>query len=204
MIGIVNYGSGNIQAIANIYNQLNIPTKIITNPVDLKTVDKLILPGVGAFDATMKQLLESGLKEELDELVLNQKKDILGICVGMQIMANSSEEGQLNGLGWIEGKVKKFDVSNFTQKPYLPHMGWNTVKPLNDHLIFQNMDENQGFYFVHSYYYECANQDNVLATSEYGNQFTSSVFRDNIYGMQFHPEKSHSNGIQLLENFAKL
>ena len=150
MIGIVNYGSGNIQAIANIYSRLNIPTKIITEPSELYEVDKLILPGVGAFDETMKQLIGSGLKEELDKLVLHEKKPILGICVGMQIMAESSEEGTLVGLGWIKGRVKKFDISWFKQKPYLPHMGWNTIKPKIEHPIFLNLDPEQGFYFVHS------------------------------------------------------
>lgn len=204
MIGIVNYGSGNIQAIANIYSRLNIQTKIITEPSELHEADKLILPGVGAFDETMKQLIESGLKEELNKLVVLQQKPILGICVGMQIMAESSEEGNLAGLGWIKGKVKKFDISSFTHKPYLPHMGWNTITPKIDHPIFSNLDAEQGFYFVHSYYFECIDESNVLATSDYGIEFSSAVYNNNIFGMQFHPEKSHSNGIQLLENFAKL
>jgi glutamine amidotransferase len=204
MIGIVNYGSGNIQAIANIYSRLNIPTKIITEPSELHEADKLILPGVGAFDETMKQLIGSGLKEELDKLVLHEKKPILGICVGMQIMAESSEEGTLDGLGWIKGRVKKFDISWFKQKPYLPHMGWNTIIPKTGHPIFSNLDAEQGFYFVHSYYFECADDSNILATSDYGIEFSSAVYNNNIYGMQFHPEKSHTNGIQLLENFAKL
>lgn len=204
MIGIVNYGSGNIQAIANIYNRLNIQTKIITDPSELQQVDKLILPGVGAFDETMNQLIGSGLKEDLDKLVLHEKKPILGICVGMQIMAESSEEGTLDGLGWIKGRVKKFDISWFKQKPYLPHMGWNTIIPKTSHLIFSNLDAEQGFYFVHSYYFECADDSNILATSDYEIEFSSAVYNNNIYGMQFHPEKSHTNGVQLLENFAKL
>lgn len=204
MIGIVNYGSGNIQAIKNIYNSLNIQTKIITNPSELKEADKLILPGVGAFDETMKQLIDSGLKEELDNLVLNHRVPILGICVGMQIMADSSEEGILNGLGWIKGEVKKFDISLFNQKPYLPHMGWNTIKPKKENPIFFNIDEELGFYFVHSYFFDCVNKQNILATSDYGIEFSSSVVNENIYGMQFHPEKSHSNGVKLLHNFSKL
>lgn len=204
MIGIVNYGSGNIQAIANIYSRLNIETKIITNPSELCEAEKLILPGVGAFDETMKQLIDSGLKEELDNLVFIKKKPILGICVGMQIMAESSEEGTLDGLGWIKGRVKKFDMSWFKEKPYLPHMGWNTITPKIEHPIFFNLDSEQGFYFVHSYYYECADDSNILATSDYGIEFSSAVYNNNIFGMQFHPEKSHSNGIQLLENFTKL
>lgn len=204
MIGIVNYGSGNIQAIANIYSRLNIPTKIITEPFELHEADKLILPGVGAFDETMNQLIVSGLKEELDKVVFHEKKPILGICVGMQIMAESSEEGTLDGLGWIKGRVKKFDISWFKQKPYLPHMGWNTIIPKTGHPIFSNLDAEQDFYFVHSYYFECADASNNLATSDYGIEFSSAIYNNNIYGMQFHPEKSHTNGIQLLANFAKL
>jgi len=204
MIGIVNYGSGNIQAIANIYSRLNIPTKIITEPSELYEAERLILPGVGAFDETMKQLIDSGLKEELDKLVIHEKIPILGICVGMQIMAESSEEGTLDGLGWMKGGVKKFDISWFKQKPYLPHMGWNSIIPKIGHPIFSNLDAEQGFYFVHSYYFECADDSNILATSDYGIDFSSAVYNNNIYGMQFHPEKSHTNGIQLLENFAKL
>jgi len=204
MIGIVNYGSGNIRAIENIYSRLNIQTKVISNPAELKFSDKLILPGVGAFDETMQQLLASGLKEELDELVLIKKIPILGVCVGMQILANSSEEGSLKGLGWIKGVVKKFDKEIFTHKPYLPHMGWNTINPTKEHLIFNGIVPDQGFYFVHSYYFSCQIPDNTLATTHYGIDFSSAVQAENIFGMQFHPEKSHGNGIKLLENFSKL
>lgn len=204
MIGIIDYGSGNIQAIVNIYNLLNIKTRIINNPEELKLAEKLILPGVGVFDKTMQQLNDSGLKNELDDLVLHQQKPILGICVGMQIMAQSSEEGNLNGLGWIKGKVKKFDVSNFKQKPYLPHMGWNSFTPKTEHIILQDIDLQTGFYFVHSYYFECDSVENILVTTNYGIEFSSAIFNKNIFGVQFHPEKSHSNGIKLLKNFATL
>ena len=204
MIGIVNYGSGNIEAIANIYKRLNIEHQIISRPTDLKIADKLILPGVGAFDATMQQLIESGLKTELDHLVLNEKKPILGICVGMQIMALSSEEGTLPGLGWVNGNVKKFDLKWFKQKPYLPHMGWNNIAPQVAHPLLQNIDDELGFYFVHSYFFECNHAEDTLAATDYGINFTSAVHNNHIYGVQFHPEKSHANGIQLLENFAKL
>jgi glutamine amidotransferase len=204
MIGIVNYGSGNIQAIANIYKRLNIDCKIISNPEGLDTADKLILPGVGAFDECMKQLKESGLMYKLNDLVLKKKIPILGICIGMHIMADSSEEGKLKGLGWIKGKVKKFDISSIQSKPYLPHMGWNNVSDAKNHKIFDNIDNRQGFYFVHSYYFDCDEEKNVLTTCNYGLNFASSIYDHNIFGMQFHPEKSHSNGIQLLENFAKL
>jgi imidazole glycerol-phosphate synthase subunit HisH len=203
MIGIVDYGSGNVEAIATIYKNLNLRYKIISDPQELDEADKLILPGVGAFDATMQQMLRSGLKDKLDKLVLIEKKPVLGICVGMQILAESSEEGKFKGLGWIPGKVKKFDVSSFVHKPYLPHMGWNSVAPIQNN-IFNGIDNTIGFYFVHSYYFECSDQEHVLGVSNYGGEFPSAVYRDNVYGVQFHPEKSHSNGVNLLKNFAAL
>jgi glutamine amidotransferase len=204
MITIVNYGSGNIQAIGNIYKRLNIPFAIVDKPESLETATKLILPGVGAFDKTMQQLIDSGLKEKLDDLVLKKKTPVLGICVGMQIMAKASEEGNLPGLGWIDGYVKKIDTLRFTQKPHVPHMGWNTIKPVLDHSLLKNIDRDLGFYFLHTYYFSCLHEKNILCTTEYGAKFASGVFLENIFGMQFHPEKSHSNGIQLLKNFASL
>jgi glutamine amidotransferase len=204
MIGILNYGSGNVQAIANIYNRTNFPYKIIRKPDELNDVDKLILPGVGAFDETMKVLNSSGLKEKLDEEVLVKKKPVLGICVGMQILSNGSEEGDLEGLGWIKGYVKKFDILQVREKPFIPHMGWNHVDSKIQHELFNNVEYDLGFYFVHSYYFEASNVNNILATTDYGDKFTSVVINENIYGVQFHPEKSHSNGIQLLSNFSRL
>jgi len=204
MITIVNYGSGNIQAILNIYKQLNIDCFVANAPDQLAGATKLILPGVGAFDETMQQLVDSGFKKELDRLVLQEKIPVIGICVGMQILANKSEEGKLPGLGYIDGEVKKFDITKFTQKPYLPHLGWNSINPTNAHKIFENIDFQTGFYFLHSYYFSCKNIDDILSRTNYGGDFSSAIFCDNVFGMQFHPEKSHSNGIQLFKNFANL
>lgn len=204
MIGLINYGSGNIYAIANIYKMLDIPFKMIDDPKELKTADKLILPGVGAFDETMNLLLSKGLKAELDELVLVQKKPIIGVCVGMQILSEGSEEGEVSGFGWVKGQVKKIDESKLTSKPYLPHLGWNSIKLQKEHPLFENIDCEQGFYFLHTYYFETQLEDNILTTSEYGKTFASAVINDNIMGVQFHPEKSHSNGIQLFKNYANL
>lgn len=204
MITIVNYGSGNIQAIGNIYKRLNINFAVAEDSRGLESATKLILPGVGAFDKTMKQLIDSGFKSTLDEIVFKKKIPVLGICVGMQILAKRSDEGQLPGLGWIDGEVKKIDVSKFNHKPHLPHMGWNSIKPKVDHPILQNIDFNQGFYFLHSYYFSCSNEESILCTTEYGDTLSTGIYSNNIYGMQFHPEKSHSNGIQLLKNFAEL
>ena len=204
MIGIIDYGSGNVQAIATIYKKLNINYLIISDSSNLKKADKLVLPGVGAFDATMGQLINSGIKQELNKLVLEEKIPILGICVGLQVMGYGSEEGSLPGLGWIPGKVKKFDESKIKIKPKLPHMGWNVIKDVTTHPLFKGIDSDFGFYFVHSFYFECESKKNILTTSNYGIEFTSSIFADHIFGTQFHPEKSHGNGVQLFKNFAEL
>ena len=204
MIGIINYGSGNIQAIAAIYKYLNIDFQIITDPDDLKKAHKLILPGVGAFDATMQQLIDSGIRDELNDLVINKKVPILGICVGLQVMGYGSEEGNLPGLGWIPGRVKKFSLDKIESKPKLPHMGWNTIKDLQNHNLFKGIDNDFGFYFVHSFYFECESRDNILTTSNYGIYFSSAIYSNHIIGTQFHPEKSHGNGVLLFKNFAQL
>lgn len=204
MIKIVNYGSGNIQAILNIYKQLNIDCYVANSPEELSDATKLILPGVGAFDETMQELLDSGFQAELDRLVLKEKIPVIGVCVGMQILANKSDEGSLPGLGYIDGEVKKFDSRLFTQKPHLPHLGWNSIEPKKAHPIFENIDFEQGFYFLHTYYFACNLRDDVLAKTQYGIEFSSAVNHENVFGMQFHPEKSHSNGVQLFKNFANL
>jgi len=203
MITIIDYGSGNIRAIANIYEKLNIPYKIATRPEEIIRATKLILPGVGAFDETISKLDEIGFRDVLDNEVLQNKVPIIGICVGMQILAETSEEGILKGLGYIKGHVKKIDVSMLNSKPKLPHLGWNSIEINKKHAILNNIDPQRGFYFLHSYYFECSDVNDILTTTEYGNSFSSSVCHNNVYGFQFHPEKSHSNGVNLLYNFAK-
>jgi len=205
MITIINYGSGNIKAIGNIYDRLRIPYTVANTPEEVKGSQKIILPGVGAFDETIKMLDETGFRSVLDYEVLTNEVPVLGICVGMQILANNSEEGVLQGLGWIDGVVKKIDKSILLQKPKLPHLGWNSISiKKNKDAFFNGIVEESGFYFLHSYYFQCKNEIDVAATTFYGNNFASAVNRKNIYGVQFHPEKSHHNGIQLLQNFAKL
>lgn len=204
MIAIINYGSGNIQAIGNIYNRLNIPFIIASGPEDLKQASKIILPGVGSFDQAMNELEKSGMRHILDEQVLNEKKKVLGICVGMQLLANKSEEGILKGLGWIDGEVKKFEHANFKQATHIPHMGWNNVEPVKANPLFENVDLSSGYYFLHSYYFSCVKKEDILSITNYGGQFASAVNSENIYGTQFHPEKSHHAGIQLLKNFANI
>jgi glutamine amidotransferase len=203
MIAIINYGSGNVRAIGNIYDRLNIPYLIVSQTTEITNqITKFILPGVGSFDETMSMLLKSGFRALLDEMVLEKKMPALGICVGMQILSDGSDEGELAGLGWIPGRVRKFDKNLLLHKPKLPHLGWNSVDIKKTSPIMQDIDTEHGFYFIHSYYFECADEQDILTTTQYGLNFSSAVNRDNIFGTQFHPEKSHSNGIQLLKNFS--
>jgi glutamine amidotransferase len=202
MITIIDYGVGNIFAFQNVYKRLNISTKIAKNISDLESAKKIILPGVGAFDYAMQSLNTSGMREKLDELVLDKKVPVLGICVGMQMMGNKSDEGMMDGLKWIDADILKFDKSLINQRTKLPHMGWNDVVKKKNNILFNELDENAIFYFLHSYYFKCHHQDDVIATTEYGNSFTSAVNVNNIFGIQFHPEKSHRYGEQLLYNFA--
>lgn len=204
MITLVDYGLGNIQAFINIYKRLNIPVTVATEVATLEAADRIILPGVGAFDWAMTRLNESGMRDCLDELVLSRKRPVLGICVGMQMMARESEEGRLKGLGWIDAEVKKFDETTTNQKIHLPHMGWNDVIPQRSDSLFREMDEIPRFYFLHSYYFFPHNTAEVLSITDYHGLFASSVCSGNIFGTQFHPEKSHRWGIQLLKNFAEL
>ena len=202
MIAIVNYGSGNIQAIANIFGKLNIPFVIASAPEELAGADRILLPGVGAFDQAMNELNASGLRAALDRKVLEERTPVLGICVGMQLLGKSSEEGTAQGLGWIDGTVKRFDHSSFHQATHLPHMGWNTVEPRQSSALFEGIDLTPGYYFLHSYYFTCADGADVLGVTDYGGSFASAVRRGNVHGVQFHPEKSHQAGTDLLRNFA--
>jgi glutamine amidotransferase len=204
MIVLVNYGLGNIQAFANIYKRLNLEVCIANTAAELGKADKIILPGVGAFDWAMTRLNESGMRDCLDDLVLQRQCPVLGICVGMQMMAQRSDEGELAGLGWIKAEVKRFDETSFTQRTHLPHMGWNDVVPRNANCLFRSLDYDARFYFLHSYYFLPQQPANILAATDYNGSFASAVRSENIFGVQFHPEKSHQWGIQLLKNFAEL
>lgn len=204
MISILDYGSGNIQAIHNIYERLDIPCQFISSADDINRADRIILPGVGAFDETISTLREKNIVTALNERVSKGDLPILGICVGMQMLSDKSEEGNLPGLGWVPGEVKKFDKNLIQGKPKLPHLGWNSIRIVKEHPLFNCIDEETGFYFVHSYYYQCADEQNVQTTTDYGITFHSAVAKGLVFGVQFHPEKSHDNGIQLLRNFAEL
>jgi len=204
MITIVDYGLGNVRAFANVYERLNIKTKLAHSAEDLSRADKIILPGVGSFDHAIRLLNGSGMRDELDKQVLLQKKPVIGVCLGMQIMAKSSDEGKLAGLGWIDAEVKLFDSKKIPYTTKYPHMGWNSMQPVRDSEILKGLDSASRFYFLHSYYIVCKDSNDVLTTTEYGITYTSAVNRENIYGFQYHPEKSHANGVQLLKNFAEL
>lgn len=201
MIAVIDYGLGNVSAFINTFKVLNIEAVLADNVDQLRGATKLILPGVGAFDHAMELLDESGMRQPLDELVLCQKVPVLGVCVGMQMLGLSSDEGKAKGLGWIDGHVRSF--RSLRQKGLLlPHMGWNDVNPVSDSPLFAQLHSDAHFYFLHSYYFECLRKEDVAALSSYGIDFCCAVHAGNVYGVQFHPEKSHSFGAQLLKNFA--
>jgi imidazole glycerol-phosphate synthase subunit HisH len=203
MIAIVDYGAGNSRAIGNLYGRLGIPHTIAEAPEQLESAERFVLPGVGAFDQCMGELNRSGMREALETHVRELRKPILGICVGMQLLARSSEEGAEPGLGWIAGRVLKLQTAAHGRPP-LPHMGWNTVRPVRNVDLFAGVDLSIGYYFLHSYYFSCERPEDVLAVAEYGTEFACAVHHENVFGVQFHPEKSHQAGIQLLKNFALL
>jgi glutamine amidotransferase len=201
-VTLVNYGLGNIQAFAHIYQRLNIPVEVAATPEQLARAERIILPGVGAFDWAMTRLNNSGLRDILDMLVLGRRVPVLGVCVGMQMMAHRSEEGTLPGLGWIDADVVRFNPAQIGDTP-LPHMGWNDVRPAATDSLFRGIEAPR-YYFLHSYFIVPRQPADVLATARYGGDFTAAVRKGHVFGTQFHPEKSHEWGIALLRNFAEL
>ncbi len=201
MIGIINYGLGNIKAFENAFKDLNIKTRVISKNDDIsKQISHIILPGVGSFDSAILKLNQSGLKESLFDYIFSYEIPVLGVCVGMQIMAESSQEGILEGLKWVPGKVLRFKSDN--ELPInIPHMGWNSIKIKKESPLFFGIKEPY-FYFLHSYYFSPEKEDISIGETFSGKAFTSVFKYKNFYGTQFHPEKSHRNGIQLLKNFA--
>lgn len=201
MIVIVDYKMGNLGSIANIIKKVG-HTSIITSDINIiKNATKLILPGVGSFDKAMKNIRELNLLDVLNEKVLVQKTPLLGICLGMQLLTQKSEEGNVEGLGWIEGEVVKFIFKENRSDLKIPHMGWNEVSIPNQHVLFDEMYDHPRFYFVHSYHAVCKHRENILTTSTYGYEFASGIVKYNIMGVQFHPEKSHKFGMKLIKNF---
>jgi len=204
MIKIVDYGLGNISAFLNMYKRMNIPAATARNVSDLDGATKIVLPGVGAFDHAMELLDQSGMRALLETLVRDKKIPVLGICVGMQILANGSDEGKLPGLGWVPGRVRGFKSDERLANLPLPHMGWNDVAPIAGEQLFAGLQADARFYFLHSYYFECERQQDAIATTNYGIDFSCAVRSGNVFGVQFHPEKSHHFGAALLKNFAEL
>lgn len=201
MILIFDYGVGNLASIANMLKKVGVKSKISNDEQDLAAADKIILPGVGSFEYGMGQLksLPSFLK--LEEEVLVKKKPLLGICLGAQLLFEKSDEGDAVGLGWVKGTVVRFDDSRFVHNEKVPHMGWNYVKSMKGSTLLNGFDEKVRFYFVHSYHFKLDNVNDGLLSTEYGYEFVAAVEHGNILGVQFHPEKSHKFGLQLLSNF---
>ena len=197
---------GNVKSIVNMLKKIGVNSVLSRDRDEILQAEKLILPGVGAFDAAMVKLKEYDLIDLLNTKVIAQKTPILGICLGMHIMSLSSEEGCLPGLGWLNATVRKFNFSAVPDNGTLriPHMGWNSVHPHSSDNLFLNLDKALRFYFVHSYHIDCTETDNILATTHYGYDFTCAIRKENIYAVQFHPEKSHRFGMQLLKNFTEI
>lgn len=198
---IVDYGMGNLRSIQHKLKKIDIDATISSKPDDIETANVLILPGVGHFSEGMKNLSEYGLIPILNKKVLNDKTPILGICLGMQLFTSWSEEGNTEGLCWLDAVTKKFNFNNHKQSLKIPHVGWNTIKQTRENNFLDGIRVDQHFYFVHSYYVECNQKDNILSTTEYGINFVSSLQKDNIFGTQFHPEKSHLEGMRPIRNF---
>jgi len=199
MIGILDYGMGNIKAFYNLYKEINVNLKIIDDYKNInKNINKLILPGVGAFDEVITKLKKKNFFDEIKNFSIKKENKILGICSGMQILGTTSEEGTKIGLGLIDGDILKI------KKAFTPHMGWNSVTIKKKDLIFNNINNNDYFYFLHSFHFKEKSQNNVVGVSKYEDTFTSIIKNENIYGVQFHPEKSHKSGLQLLKNFNEI
>jgi len=203
MITIIDYGMGNLGSISNMFKRIGVESEVTGNKEKIASAKKILLPGVGAFDAAMERINEGGYREILDRKALQEKVPVFGICLGMQLLTNSSEEGKLPGLGWIPAKTTKFTFEN-DSKLKVPHMGWNRVYEKNQSLLIRDLPPEPRFYFVHSYYVLAENVNHILTTTNHGVEFNSIIQKENIYGAQFHPEKSHKFGMKLLENFARL
>jgi len=205
MITIVDYGMGNLGSIKNMFKYIGVEAHIESDIDKIKNASKILLPGVGSFDTAIRKINEGELREVLDEKALKEQVPILGICLGMQLLTDSSEEGTLSGLGWIPAETKNFKgIIDHTLK--VPHMGWNLVKESNSSALSEGFNEFEEvrFYFVHSYFVQVKNREHSILTTDYGIEFDSAIQKDNIYGAQFHPEKSHKFGMKLFENFARI
>jgi glutamine amidotransferase len=203
MIAIVNYGVGNLASVKNMLKKAGYESELVSNAEAIERATKIILPGIGAFDHCMTEFNNSGLREAVTQKTLKDKTPLLGICVGLQMLMENSEEGVEPGLGWIAGKTVKFKKEKLGDLK-IPHMGWTSVQIAKKTALTEGLGDQPRFYFVHSYYVQPDDKTDEMLTAHYGYEFTAAVNRDNIYGAQFHPEKSHKYGMKILENFARL
>ena len=202
MLIVINYGVGNLGSISNMFSYLGVGHKVSASPEDVMSAERLLLPGVGAFDFGMSKLNDSGLTSALHQRVCVDKVPVLGICLGMHIMCRSSEEGSLPGLGWFDANVKKFDLQSMDKARPVPHIGWNGVTPSKHHVVSDRLPDEPRFYFVHSYHAVCDRPQDEWMLTRYGYPFTAALASENKLAVQFHPEKSHKFGLALLKNFA--
>jgi len=201
MILVIDYGMGNIGSLLNMIKKVGGEAKVSSDLDEIRSAKKIILPGVGSFDNGMKNLNEGGFSQILTRKVVNERVPFLGVCLGMQLLSKGSEEGKLPGLGWFDAKTVKFKFDSENEKLKIPHMGWNNIEIKRKGNIYEDMYEESSFYFVHSYHIVCEKPEDILSTTFYGNEFVSSINKDNIYATQFHPEKSHKFGMKLMHNF---
>ena len=202
-IVIVDYGTGNLNSVRRSLDRLRAGSIISSNPNDISSADKIILPGVGHFGNAMSNLRELNLLDALHEAVLVKQKPILGICLGMELMAQNSEEGNTSGLGWFGAEVVRFNISD-KRRYKIPQMGWNNIRIKKNSLLMKSISELSEFYFVHSYHLKTNDQSDILNETEYESIYTSAIEKDNIFGVQYHPEKSHDAGDQLIRNFVEM
>jgi glutamine amidotransferase len=203
MIVVVDYGVGNLGSIVNMFKKVGVKATASSDKQIIEQAEKLILPGIGAFDAGMQKLNEHGLVPLLTELVMEKKIPVLGLCLGLQLMTKGSEEGQLPGLGWFDADTIRYKFGADQAHLKVPHMGWNTIEIRRGHPLLADLEADSRFYFVHSFYVRCHEPESVLAETDYGGYFHSVLGKGNIMGAQFHPEKSHRYGMRLLKNFAE-
>ncbi|TCZ73125.1 imidazole glycerol phosphate synthase subunit HisH [Flaviaesturariibacter aridisoli] len=204
MIAIIDYGIGNLLSVKNMLKKAGVTDAVITgDPGEVRRADRIILPGVGHFDYGMRKLKASPAFDELNRKALEEKVPVLGICLGAQLLTNGSEEGTEPGLGWIDADTVRFEVDQLAERLPIPHMGWSEID-FTPHPLFEGMYAEPRFYFVHSFYLKPKDDANKLCMARYGHPFAAGIQRDNIMGVQFHPEKSHKFGLRLLENFSRL